>query len=91
VSNRSSSIADSFMIRLFGLSYLRLTRDVLIHERCRYLLRIARQMGRTRLRVLDVGCGSGMALYYLAQFCHDIAGYLGSIWKFRGFTRDGIS
>jgi SAM-dependent methyltransferase len=28
-------------------------------------------IGRGALRILDVGCGSGLALYYLAHFCRD--------------------
>ena len=69
---------DGFMIRLFGLPYLRLTRDTLIHERCRYLLTIAHQVGKSGLRVLDVGCGSGLALYYLERFCQSgVRSYVG--------------
>ena len=69
---------DSCLIRLFGLGYLRLTRDVLIHERLRYLVWILATLGRRGIRVLDVGCGSGMALYYLDRFGGGIAGdYVG--------------
>jgi len=53
---------DNRLIRLLGLGYLRLTRDVLIHERLRFLVIILGALGRCKLRVLDVGCGSGMAL-----------------------------
>jgi SAM-dependent methyltransferase len=63
---------DNRLIRLLGLGYLRLTRDALIHERCLYLVKCAREIGRKRLKVLDVGCGSGMALYYLDRFCRSI-------------------
>jgi len=72
VSNRVASAADRIMIRLVGMPYLRLTRDALIHERCRYLVRSTRELGRGGLRVLDVGCGSGIALYYLSRLCHDM-------------------
>lgn len=66
---------DGLLIRLLGFPYLRLTRDALIHERCGYLVASARKIGRGELRVLDVGCGSGLALYYLAGFCRDIVRY----------------
>jgi SAM-dependent methyltransferase len=60
------------MVRLVGLPYLRMTRDALIHERCLYLVKSALGIGRPGLKVLDVGCGSGMALYYLTRLCHSI-------------------
>ncbi len=70
--------ADNRLIRLFGLGYLRLTRDALIHERLRYLVSILATLGRPDMRVLDVGCGSGMALYYCGRFCRGIVGeYVG--------------
>jgi SAM-dependent methyltransferase len=65
-------VLDRLFLRYAGFSYLRLTRDTLIHERCRYLIRSVRAVGRRGLRILDVGCGSGMALYYLDRFCGDI-------------------
>ena len=70
--NRRILTIDGLIIRLFGLLYLRLTRDALIHERCRYLITNAREIGRNELRVLDVGCGSGLALFYLQRFCRSI-------------------
>ena len=76
--NRRILTIDGFIIRLFGLPYLRLTRDILIHQRCRYLVTQAREIGRKELRVLDVGCGSGLALYYLERFCRStVYSYVG--------------
>jgi SAM-dependent methyltransferase len=64
--------ADRVLIRFFGPTYLRLTRDRFIHERCRYLVKSMMATGRRGVRFLDVGCGSGMALYYLGRFCGDL-------------------
>jgi SAM-dependent methyltransferase len=63
---------DGFMIRFFGMPYLHLTRDALIHERCRYLATVARDLGKSGIKVLDVGCGAGLALYYLDRSCRDL-------------------
>jgi 2-polyprenyl-3-methyl-5-hydroxy-6-metoxy-1,4-benzoquinol methylase len=77
-SGNALRAVDNRLVRLFGLGYLRLTRDVLIHERLGYLVKSVRNLGRSGLRVLDVGCGSGMALYYLDRFCRGIVGeYVG--------------
>ena len=59
---------DDALQRRLGLPYLRLTRDALIHQRSRYLaafLRDRRQGDRARPRLLDAGCGSGIALRYV--------------------------
>lgn len=58
---------DDAIQRCFGLPYLYVTRDYNIHSRCRYLLHKLRQFGRTGLRLLDAGCGSGIALRHLDQ------------------------
>src|ERR1700722_10754065 len=63
--------ADNLLVRTFKINYLRLTRDLLIHERCRLLVEQIRSIGRNRLRVLDVGCGSGIALAYVERYCGD--------------------
>lgn len=63
--------ADNLLLRTFKINYLRLTRDLLIHERCRLLVAQIRSIGRNRLRVLDVGCGSGIALPYVDRYCGD--------------------
>lgn len=55
---------DSLLIRRVGLPYALLTRDWMIHERMRFLVdRIDHEPGP--VRVLDAGCGSGLALLYL--------------------------
>lgn len=69
ISGAAPRAVDNRLIRLFGLGYLRATRDALIHERLGYLVSILASFGRHGMRVLDVGCGSGMALYYLDRFC----------------------
>jgi hypothetical protein len=78
---------DNPLIRLFGLGYLRLTRDVLIHERLGYLVSVIASFGRRGTRVLDVGRGSGMAFYYLDRFSGGVVhNYLGidmNIWRLR--------
>lgn len=57
---------DNALQHLFGLPYLYASRDFNIHSRCRYLLHKINQRRGTRLSVLDVGCGSGIALRHLA-------------------------
>jgi len=57
-------VADNFAIKAVGLPWLQLTRDAYIHERCAYLIDCVSRLGRTGLRVLDVGCGSATALFY---------------------------
>ncbi len=57
---------DNTLQQLFGLPYLYASRDFNIHSRCRYLLHKLNQRRGTRLSVLDVGCGSGIALRHLA-------------------------
>ncbi len=58
---------DNTLQKLFGLPYLYASRDFNIHSRCRYLLHKVRQRKSTGLSVLDVGCGSGIALRHLAN------------------------
>ncbi len=57
---------DNTLQHLFGLPYLYATRDFNIHSRCRYLLHKINERVGSRLNVLDVGCGSGIALRHLA-------------------------
>ncbi len=57
---------DNTLQKLFGLPYLYASRDFNIHSRCRYLLHKVRQRKSNELSVLDVGCGSGIALRHLA-------------------------
>ena len=69
---------DNFFIRAFGLQYLRLVRDPLIHERGEYLVSCIKKMNRVGLRVLDVGCGSAIPLLYLNEFCRrEVNEYVG--------------
>jgi SAM-dependent methyltransferase len=71
---------DQRLLRVFGLPYLRLTREDSIHERLRYLVHVVRELGvgRFPMRILDVGCGSGLALWYLSRYCPaQVSSYIG--------------
>ena len=69
---------DNFAIKTIGLPWLTLTRDSHIHERCVYLTDCVRRLGRTGLRLLDVGCGSATALFYLNNYARNaVAAYVG--------------
>lgn len=70
---------DNFLQKIFGIPYLKLTRDFSIHERCSYLcaqLDLMNIPTGKKISILDVGCGSGMTLRYLAQR-QDVARYVG--------------
>src|ERR1700680_1872119 len=69
---------DDFAIKTVGLPWLQLTRDAYIHERCAYLIDCVGRLGRTSLRVLDVGCGSATTLFYLhSRAKHAVEKYIG--------------
>jgi 2-polyprenyl-3-methyl-5-hydroxy-6-metoxy-1,4-benzoquinol methylase len=62
------SRVDLIAQRLLGMPYLRLTRGYDIHDRCRYLLQVVGEIAHPPcLDILDVGCGSGLALRYLGR------------------------
>ena len=65
---------DNFAIKAIGLPWLELTRDSHIHERCVYLTDCVRRLGRTGLRILDVGCGSATAFFYLHSYARRAVG-----------------
>ena len=75
--NKLLRTIDSLFIRRLGLRYALLTRDWMIHERMRFLVdRITQESGP--IRVLDAGCGSGLALLYLHWYQRDkVSSYLG--------------
>ena len=75
--NKFLRTVDSLLIRRLGLRYALLTRDWMIHERMRFLVdRIAHESGP--IRVLDAGCGSGLALLYLHWYQRNkVISYLG--------------
>jgi SAM-dependent methyltransferase len=77
MANKLSRALDSFLIRQLGIRYALLTRDWMIHERMRFLIDwIGREPGP--IRVLDAGCGSGLALLYLYWYQrNNISFYLG--------------
>jgi 2-polyprenyl-3-methyl-5-hydroxy-6-metoxy-1,4-benzoquinol methylase len=56
---------DNALMGLFGLPYLYVIRDFNIHSRCRYLLRKIEDLPKEGISVLDIGCGSGIALCHL--------------------------
>jgi len=76
-SRRSLSGLDSLLIRRCGLPYLLITRDRMIHERMRYLVDEVVKT-QQKVAVLDAGCGSGMALFYLDHYCR------GSVTSYTG-------
>ena len=75
--NKLLRTVDSFLVRRLGLRYALLTRDWMIHERMRFLIdRVADESGP--IRVLDAGCGSGLALLYLHWYQRSkVSSYLG--------------
>lgn len=60
-------VVDDRLQNSLGIPYLRLTRDCAIHDRSTYLAYVIRKLPGGPLRILDVGCGSGIALRYLAS------------------------
>jgi 2-polyprenyl-3-methyl-5-hydroxy-6-metoxy-1,4-benzoquinol methylase len=77
MANKLARAVDSLLIRHLGLRYALLTRDWMIHERMRFLVDwIDHEPGP--IRVLDAGCGSGLALLYLHWYQQNkIRSYLG--------------
>ena len=75
--NRISRAIDNLLIQRLGLPYALITRDWMIHERMRFLVDwIGREPGS--LKVLDAGCGSGLALLYLYWYQRNkVHSYLG--------------
>jgi SAM-dependent methyltransferase len=75
--NRISRAIDNLFIQRLGLPYALITRDWMIHERMRFLVDwIDREPGS--LKVLDAGCGSGLALLYLYWYRRNkVSSYLG--------------
>lgn len=59
---------DNFAIKAIGWPWLELTRDAHIHERCVYLTDCLRRLKGTGVKILDVGCGSATALFYLNSY-----------------------
>ena len=77
MANQLLRTVDSVFIRHLGLPYTLITRDWMIHERMRFLVDwVDRESGP--IRVMDAGCGSGLALLYLYWFQRNkIHSYLG--------------
>ncbi len=75
--NKIARAVDSLLIRRLGIRYALVTRDWMIHERMRFLVDwINHEPGP--IRVLDAGCGSGLALLYLHWYQQKkISCYLG--------------
>lgn len=57
---------DRHLSKMVGLPYLKLTRDPSIYDRCEYFLHRIRNVEPRKLRILDVGCGSGAILPFMA-------------------------
>jgi SAM-dependent methyltransferase len=69
---------DKFAIGIVGLPWLKLTRDSHIHERCLYFADCVKRTNTLGLRILDVGCGSSTALFYLNSYARDtVSKYVG--------------
>lgn len=60
---------DDFLQLSLGIFYLKITRDYSIHERCNYLIHNLSMSDflESPRSLIDIGCGSGMALRYLAK------------------------
>jgi 2-polyprenyl-3-methyl-5-hydroxy-6-metoxy-1,4-benzoquinol methylase len=68
---------DTALLGLFGSAWFRLTRDATIVERTRWMNHYAQSAPQPKLRMLDVGCGSGASLLLLDRNPGKIASYLG--------------
>jgi SAM-dependent methyltransferase len=79
LANQIAQSIDRVLLHSLGLTYARLTRDHLIHDRCEFLLCVIRRLVTpASVRVLDVGCGSGLVLAYLYWAnCDIIREYVG--------------
>jgi 2-polyprenyl-3-methyl-5-hydroxy-6-metoxy-1,4-benzoquinol methylase len=79
------------MLRRVGVPYALISRDWMINERMQYLTDWAVNLPG-KLRVLDAGCGSGLAFAYLAGRCSAKISYYAGIdidtsrlrWRYRG-------
>jgi 2-polyprenyl-3-methyl-5-hydroxy-6-metoxy-1,4-benzoquinol methylase len=69
---------DSSLTEVFGLSYLNLTRDQAIYDRCEYFLHVIRELMTKPIRILDVGCGSGAIFYFMSRRAPEwVSNYVG--------------
>ena len=68
---------DWWLAAKVGLPWLRLTRERAIHERFRYGLSLMDELNLQRPNFLDVGCGSGLMLYYLENIRDNVSEYTG--------------
>lgn len=85
---------DKTLFSAFGMPYFKLTRDVTILDRARYMRHYVDRLAKPNLSILDVGCGSAASLMLLNRDPRPSASYIGidreTIVGHKSFSNSGI-